>query len=64
LVSRSTSYGEKPSALAIGQAVIQQGDRMLYRDTYTLLNEIVEATIDGTRKEHMELLATVPADHR
>ena len=28
--------------------------------TCTLLDEIAEATIDGTRKEHMEHLATVP----
>jgi len=52
--------GKSHLAQAIGQAVIQQGYRVLYRETHTLLNEIVEATIDGTRKEHMELLATVP----
>jgi hypothetical protein len=33
---------------------------VLYRETHTLLDEIAEATIDGTRKEHMEHLATVP----
>ena len=33
---------------------------MLYRETHTLLDEIAEATIDGTRKEHVEHLATVP----
>jgi DNA replication protein DnaC len=52
--------GKSHLAQAIGQAVIQQGYRVLYRETHTLLNEIVEATIDGTRKEYMELLATVP----
>ena len=33
---------------------------MIYRETHTLLEEIAEASVDGTRKEHMELLATVP----
>jgi DNA replication protein DnaC len=56
----SPGTGKSHLAQAIGQAVIQQGYRVLYRETHTLLNEIVEATIDGTRKEHMELLATVP----
>ena len=32
---------------------------MLYRKAHKLLEEIKESTIDGTRKEHMELLATV-----
>jgi len=40
--------------------VIQQGYRVLYRETHKLLDDLAEATIDGTRKEHMELLATVP----
>ena len=47
-------------AQAIGLAAIQQGYRVLYRKTHILLEEIAEATIDGTRKQHMELLATVP----
>ena len=47
-------------AQAIGQAAIQQGYRVLYREAHTLLDEIAEATLDGTRKEHMELLSTVP----
>jgi hypothetical protein len=33
---------------------------VIYRETHTLLKEITDASIDGTRKEHMELLATVP----
>jgi len=47
-------------AQAIGQAVIQQGYRVLYRETHTLLDELAEANIDGTRKEHMDSLVTVP----
>ena len=45
---------------AIGQAAIQQGYRVLYRETHHLLEEIAETTIDDTRKEHMEFLASVP----
>jgi hypothetical protein len=33
---------------------------VIYRETNTLLEEIADASIDGTHKEHMELLATVP----
>ena len=33
---------------------------MLYRETHTLLDELVEATLDGIRKQHMEFLVTVP----
>ena len=43
----------------IGQAAIQQGYRVLYRETHTLLDELAEATLDGTRKEHMEFLITM-----
>ncbi len=47
-------------AQAIGQAAIQQGYRVLYGETHTLLDELAEATLDGTRKEHMQFLVTVP----
>ena len=33
---------------------------MIYREVHVLLEEIAEAALDGKRKEHMELLATVP----
>jgi len=52
--------GKSHLAQAIGQAAIQQGYRVFYRETYKLLDDLAEATIDGTRKEHMELLASVP----
>ena len=58
--SRSTRHWQESLAQAIGQAAIGQGYRVLYREAHTLLEEIAESTIDGTRKEHMELLATVP----
>jgi DNA replication protein DnaC len=52
--------GKSHLAQAIGQAAIQQGYRVLYRETHTLLDELAEATIDGTRREHMDLLVAVP----
>jgi DNA replication protein DnaC len=52
--------GKSHLAQAIGQAAIQQGYRVLYRETHTLLNDIADAALDGSRKEHMELLVTVP----
>jgi DNA replication protein DnaC len=47
-------------AQAIGQAAIQQGYRVLYREAHVLLDELAEAVVDGTRKEFMETLTTVP----
>ena len=52
--------GKSHLAQAIGVAAIQQGYRVLYRETHTLLAEIAEATLDGSRKQRMELLSTVP----
>jgi DNA replication protein DnaC len=52
--------GKSHLAQAIGQAVVQQGYRVLYCETHTLLDELAEATIDGTRKDHMHLLVTAP----
>ena len=52
--------GKSHCAQAIGHAVIQQGYRVLYREAHLLLEELADATLDGNRKEHMELLTTVP----
>jgi DNA replication protein DnaC len=52
--------GKSHLSQAIGVAVVQQGYRVLYRETHTLLSDIAEATLDGTRKELMELLSTIP----
>jgi DNA replication protein DnaC len=52
--------GKSHLAQAIGQAAIQQGHRVLYRETHVLLDDLAEAVADGTRKEFMELLTTVP----
>src|SRR5204863_223739 len=52
--------GKSHLAQAIGQAAIQQGYRVLYRETHVLLDQLAEAVIDGTRKEFMDTLSTVP----
>src|SRR5216684_3201118 len=52
--------GKSHLAQAIGLAAIQQGYRVLYRETHMLLNDIADAALDGTRKQQMELFATVP----
>jgi DNA replication protein DnaC len=52
--------GKSHLAQAIGQAAIQQGYRVLYREAHVLLDELAEAVVDGTRREFMERLTTVP----
>jgi len=52
--------GKSHLAQAIGQAVIQQGYRVLYRETHSLLDELAEATIDGSRREFMDSLVAWP----
>jgi DNA replication protein DnaC len=52
--------GKSHLAQAIGKAVIGQGYRVIYREAHVLLEEIAEAALDGTRKELMEVLTTVP----
>jgi DNA replication protein DnaC len=52
--------GKSHLAQGLGQVVIQQGYRVLYRETHTLLDELADAALDGERKEHMEFLSSVP----
>jgi DNA replication protein DnaC len=52
--------GKSHLAQAIGQAAIQQGYRVIYRETHILLEELAESVIDGTRKEYIERITTVP----
>ena len=55
--------GKSHLAQAIGLAALQQGYHVLYRETHTLLDEIAEATIDGSRKHHMQLLADLVSNY-
>ena len=52
--------GKSHLAQAIGQSAIQQGYRVLYREAHVLLDELAEAVVDGSRREFMETLTTVP----
>jgi DNA replication protein DnaC len=52
--------GKSHLAQAIGQAAIQQGYKVLYRETHVLLDELAEAVADGTRRDYVESVATVP----
>jgi DNA replication protein DnaC len=52
--------GKSHLAQAIGHAAIQQGYRVFYRETHVLLDELADAVVDGTRKEYMESVATIP----
>ena len=49
--------GKSHLAQAIGRAAIQQGYRVLYRETHTFLEELAEATLAETRKEYLAELA-------
>lgn len=51
--------GKSHLAQAIGQAAVQQGHKVLYRETHVLLEETVDATLDGTRKQYMESVSSV-----
>lgn len=52
--------GKSHLAQAIGQSAILQGHRVIYREAHILLDELADAVAEGTRKEFMESLATVP----
>src|SRR3984957_777312 len=52
--------GKSHLAQAIGLAAILQGYKVLYRETHILLDELAEAVADGTRKEYMQSVSTVP----
>src|SRR5947199_5037955 len=52
--------GKSHLAQAIGEAAILQGYKVLYRETHVLLDELADAVTDGTRKEYIESISTVP----
>ncbi len=49
--------GKSHLAQAIGQCAIQQGYKVLYRETHILVDELADAVTDGRRKEYMESVA-------
>src|SRR6266567_1659767 len=52
--------GKSHLAQAIGQAAILQGYRVLYREAHVLTEELAEAVVEGTRKQYLQSLTTVP----
>jgi DNA replication protein DnaC len=52
--------GKSHLAQAIGQAVILQGYKVMYRETHILLDELSDAVAEGRRREYMESVSTVP----
>jgi len=52
--------GKSHLAQAIGRAAIQNGYRVFYREAHVLIEEIADATLDGTRKHYLAELAAVP----
>ena len=52
--------GKSHLAQAIGRAAIQQGYRVVYREAHTLIEELADAALDGTRKLLLADLAAVP----
>src|SRR5688572_16906510 len=52
--------GKSHLAQAIGQAAILQGYKVLYREVHVLLDELADAAAEGTRKDYMQAVGTVP----
>ena len=52
--------GKSHLAQAIGHAAIQQGYQVRYREAFKLLEELADATLDGTRKDYLTEMTTVP----
>ena len=52
--------GKSHLAQAIGRAAIQQGFPVVYREAHSLIEDIADATLDGTRKEYFAEMASVP----
>lgn len=52
--------GKSHLGQAIGRAVILQGWEVAYREAHVLLEELADATLDGTRKDHFKRMQKVP----
>jgi DNA replication protein DnaC len=52
--------GKSHLAQAIGRAAILQGYRVVYREAHTLLEELADVTLVGTRKDYLAELSAVP----
>jgi DNA replication protein DnaC len=52
--------GKSHLAQALGLAAIHQGHKVAYREVHVLLEELADATLDGTRKDTLAALSAVP----
>ncbi len=52
--------GKSHLAQALGLAAIHQGHRVTYRETHHLLEELADASVQGTRKQRLAELQAVP----
>jgi len=52
--------GKSHIAQALGIAAIHAGHKVLYREAHELVEQLVDAALDGSRKEQMVELASVP----
>ncbi len=52
--------GKSHLAQAIGFAAIQQGHRVLYREAHTLLDDLADAQLGGTRRDFIDAITTIP----
>lgn len=52
--------GKSHLVQAIGRAVILAGWEIAYREAHVLLEELADATLDGTRKEYLSRMQRVP----
>jgi DNA replication protein DnaC len=52
--------GKSHLVQAIGSAAIAQGHQVYYREAHTLIEELMDATLDERRKKHMADLERVP----
>ena len=52
--------GKSHLAQALGRAAIQQGHRVVYREAHALLEDLADATLDGTRRRYLAELTAVP----
>ncbi len=56
----SPGTGKSHLGQAIGRAVILQGWEVAYREVHVLLEELADATLDGTRKDYLKKMQMVP----
>jgi DNA replication protein DnaC len=52
--------GKSHLAQAVGRGAINQGHRVAYREAYVLIEQLADATLDGTRKTFFAQLEAVP----